>query len=460
LPAAFWPARSKVRGARDKENYRRASSQTINQNTSKGEKVKRLSIMSLAAGLVATMSFAVVSPAHSAGIEMTYLTPAYLAGTVKATERIVADWNKANPSTTVKIVYGDVNNMQDKLSTAFAGNVAPDIFQHEAASILTFAKQGYLADLSSEMRTLKPSIPTGLLRVSSYKARLYGVPTMTQSYTIYANVDMFKKAGVAIPTGSGTLSWDQYADLAKKFTKDGQYGVAWGLKSPAATFMIMSMNFGGVYFRGLSSAGGAKISVGPAELQVPERVYNMIYKDKSVDPATIVNSGGASIASFLAGKYAMVFAASYVASDLDVAAKEKGFNWTALPLLKGTSTLQGANPQTLSVSAQSKYKKPAAAFIRFMMQAKNLSELALGEGLIPSTSESLKASLATKAGSAGWTAILDDGASFTLAPFTLLPNYQKWKDTVAQPIFQKWVQNKISESQMKAGLISGWNALR
>jgi len=407
-----------------------------------------------------TASLAVTIPARAAGIEMTYLTPAYLTGTVKATERIVSDWNKANPNATVKIVYGDVNNMQDKLTTAFAGGVAPDIFQHEAASILPFSKQGYLADLSKEMTSLKSSIPTGLWSVGSYKGRLYGVPTMTQTYTIYANVDMFKKAGVAIPTGTGTFTWDDYRALAKKFTTGGNYGVAWGLKSPAAMTMIMGMNYNATFFRGLTSSAGPQLSINKAELEVPSRIWDMIYTDKSVDPAALTMSGAGPVPGFLAGKYAMIFAASYVASDLDVAAKASGFNWTALPLLKGNTNLQGGNPQTLSVSAQSKYPKQAAAFIRFMMQDKNLSELSQGEALIPSTTGSLKDAMAAKKGNAGWQQILDDGASLTLAPFTLVPNYQKWKDTVLQPAMQQYLQGKISLGELKQRELDGWKAIR
>ena len=156
----------------------------------------------------------------------------------------------------------------------------------------------------------------------------------------------------------------------------------------------------------------------------------------------------------------MIFAASYVASDLDVAAKAAGFNWTALPLLKGTSNQQGANPQTLSVSAQSPYKKQAAAFIRFMMKDENLAELALGEGLIPSTSGSLKAAQTIKKGNAGWQQILDDGSALALAPFTLVANYQKWKNTVLQPALQQYIQGKISIQELKKRELDGWKAIR
>jgi ABC-type glycerol-3-phosphate transport system substrate-binding protein len=421
--------------------------------------VKKSKLFAVVAAIAMTASLAVTIPARAAGIEMTYLTPAYLKGTVASTERIVADWNKANPNATVKIVYGDVNNMQDKLTTAFAGNVAPDIFQHEAASILEFSKRGYLADLSREMAPLKKTIPAGLWSVGSYKNRLYGAPTMTQTYTVFANVDAFKKAGVKIPTGTNTFTWDDYRELAKKFTTDGKYGVAWGLKSPAAMTMIMGMNYNALFFRGITTV--PQISVNANELEVPTRIHQMIYTDKSIDPAALTMSGAGPVPGFLAGKYAMIFAASYVAADLDVAAKAAGFNWTALPLLKGTtSNKQGANPQTLSVSAQSKYPKQAAAFIRYMLKDANLAELALGEGLIPSTTGSLKSAMATKKDSAGWTQILDDGEALVLAPFTLVPNYQKWKDTVLQPAMQQYLQGKISLSELKKRQVEGYKAIR
>jgi len=422
--------------------------------------VKKSKLFAVVAAIAVTASLAVTIPARAAGIEMTYLTPAYLKGTVASTERIVADWNKANPTATVKIVYGDVNNMQDKLTTAFAGGVAPDIFQHEAASILTFSKQGYLADLTNEMTPLKISIPAGLWSVGSYKNRLYGAPTMTQTYTIFANVDAFKKAGIKIPTGTNTFTWDDYRELAKKFTTADKYGVAWGLKSPAAMTMIMGMNYNASFFRGLTTSAGPTLSVNAAELEVPTRVWNMIYTDKTIDPAALTMSGAGPVPGFLAGKYAMIFAASYVAADLDVAAKAAGFNWTALPLLKGTSNKQGANPQTLSVSAQSKYPKQAAAFIRFMLKDENLAELALGEGLIPSTKGSLKSAMVTKKDSAGWTQILDDGEALALAPFTLVPNYQKWKDTVLQPAMQQYLQGKISLAELKKREVEGFKAIR
>jgi len=418
-------------------------------------RIAGFSALALAVSLGVTLT-----PAHASSIQMTFLTPSYLPADVANIERIVGNWNKSNPTSTVKIVYGDPNNMNDKLTTAFAGNVAPDIFQLEAASLLSFTKQGYVADITKEMKSLKSDIPAGLWQAASYRGKLYGVPTMTQTYTIFANVDLFKKAGITIPVGTGTLTWDDLRALAKKLTTPSQYAVGWGLKSPAATFMIMATNFGGVYFRGLTSSSGPKIHVTSKELAVPDRVHQMIFDDKTIDPASTLISGGANKAPFLAGKYPMIVAGSYVASDLDTAAQASGFHWTALPLLKGTvGNAQGANPNTYSISAQSKYQKPAAAFIRYMMQPQNLADLSLGQALIPATQSAAKVALAMKKDSAGWSQILNDSSALTLAPFTLVANYQRWKDTVAQPTFQKWVQGKISRPAMIRALTDGWNSL-
>ena len=419
---------------------------------------KRISILSVFALLIPILGAAITVPAKAAGIEITYWSFHYLAGTQKATEKIVADWNAANPNVKVKIVYVDPNNYLDKLTTSFAGGTAPDVFTSEAASILSYSKSGYLADLTREMAPLKSTIPSGLWKVSSYGGRLYGVPMMTQTYNVFANVDMFKKAGVTVPTTK--MTWDDLRDLAKKMTTPTQYGMGWGLKSPAATFMIMGQNFGGDFFRGITT-GSPKLSIGKAELEVPTRVWQMIYEDKSIDPASILISGGSNLSAFISLKYPMIVGGSYIASDLDTAAKEKGLNWTALPLPTGTvSSMQGGNPQTLSVSAQSKYPKQAAAFIRFMMGDQNLTSLALGEALIPATAGAAKAAQIIKKDSPGWTQILNDAGNLTVAPFVLVPQYQKWKDTVAQPTWQQWVQGKITKDEMVKRLLDGWANLR
>jgi len=412
-----------------------------------------------AASVLALVTGAIAPMQANAANEITFVSPAYIPGTVAAFKDAIAAWNKSNPNTPVKLIPGDWGNLGDQLTTQFAAKTAPDVIMFDSISIRDFAKRGYLADLTSLMRPLQKSIPDGEWKASSYNGRLVGVPFLDQTYVVFANVDMFKKAGVAIPTNQNGVTWDEFAALAKKMTTPTSYGLTYGLLKPASSFMIMSSNFGAKWFRGYTS-GRASLRVTQNELEVPLRVYDMVYKDKSIDPSSLTISAGASVAPFIAGKTAMLLMGSYAAADLDIAAKEKGFNWTVLPLLKGTSQGQGANPQTFSINALSTKKKDAARFIQFMMQDKYLSKIALGDGLVPLTSEALKSGIEAKKDSPGWSQIFADGGNFTLAPFAFVPEFAQWKSTVLQPTLQQFIQNKITKEEMVKRLEDCWKNLR
>ena len=69
---------------------------------------------------------------------------------------------------------------------------------------------------------------------------------------------------------------------------------------------------------------------------------------------------------FFGGTYAMFVGGNYIAQQITETGPE-GFNWTVLPLLEGSAgTNQAANPQTLSVSAQSEHVEQAADFIELL----------------------------------------------------------------------------------------------
>ena len=410
---------------------------------------------------VLSLIFSVIAPMQSARAadEITFVTPAWQPDVIKAMQDAVSAWNKANPKTPVKLIPGDWDNLGDQLTTQFAAKTAPDVIHYESVGIREYAKRGYIADITSLMRPLQNSIPAGEWAAASYRGKLVGVPFLDQTYVVFANVDLFKKAGVAIPTAKEGVSWDDFAALSKRMTNSSHYGLSYGLLRPASSFMVMSTNFGAKFFRGYTS-GKASLRVGAAELEIPSRVYDMVYKDKSIDPGSLTVSAGGSVAPFLAGKTAMLLMGSYAAIDLDVAAKEKGFNWTVLPLLRGTSQMQAANPQTFSISQQSTKKKDAARFIQFLMKDENVTKFALGDGLVPLTTSAKKAAQVAKKSSPGWTQIFADGENFTVAPFAYVPEFDQWKGTVLQPALQNFMQNKISKAELVKRLEDGWKSLR
>ncbi|MFF1876187.1 extracellular solute-binding protein, partial [Kitasatospora herbaricolor] len=341
----------------------------------------------------------------------------------------------ANPNSQVKLQQGSWDNVHDQLVTQFQGGTAPDIIHDESADIMGFAGQGYLADLSKYLSDdVKKQVSKDVWSsVTTGDGKIVAAPTLLQSYVVFANTDALKKAGATAPTGS-TMSWDDFQSLSKKLTSGGNFGTGWGMKQPTATVMNLALGFDGTFFT--NKDGKSTIHVGDDELQVPNRIHDMAYTDKSLDPVSLTQSGTDVLPGFFGGKYGMYVGGNYVAQQITESAPS-GFNWTVLPPLAGSDgAAQAANPQTMSVSAQSKHVEQAAKFIDYFMGAENQAKLAEGDWLIPASAAARTQVAKDTAGKNGWDTILKSGDELKAAPFQAATNYPQWKDQYATPALQ------------------------
>lgn len=376
---------------------------------------------------------------------------------IEATEKIVGEWNDAHPDVQVEIVPTGWDGVYDKLITQFNGGAAPDIIHYEAASIVPFARDGYLADLSEYMSDeRKADIPEGVLDSVTVDDQVVAYPTELQSYMVFANKKLLDDAGVEIPTGD-TMTWDQLREIAQATTKGKTYGLGWGLSSPTAAFMTLAPGFGGQYFTGTGQ--DAQITVGDGEMALPELVDQMAYQDKSILPVTLTQSGSEAIASFYAGQTAMTVQGSYQAANIAKDAP-KDLDWVVLPPLAGPEGAgQAANPQTLSVNIDSEHVEESAEFIEFFTEADNLAALNEADALIPATT-SAQELMADKLGDEnGWSTILSSGQHFVSAPYLFADAYAQWKDTVATPAYQRFLAQETDAAGLQSQLTDGWDEI-
>jgi ABC-type glycerol-3-phosphate transport system substrate-binding protein len=400
--------------------------------------------------------FAIATPAGASGdaVNLTFSSYAFQEPTVAATEAIVAAWNEANPDVQVELVLTSAETVHDELTTQFAGGTAPDIIHDESADILGFAEQGYLADLTPFLsEDVMSSVSEGIWSaVTASDGTIIAAPTLLQSYVVFANTDAIEAAGLEVPAGD-TLPWDDFEALAQGLTSDDAYGLGWGLRSPTATIMNLALGFGGDFFTG--TGADATIEVAEAELAVPTRIHDLAYTDGAIDPVSLTLSGGDALQGFIAGDYALYVAGDYVAQQLVEAAPS--FAWTVLPPLAGdVGAAQAANPQTLSVAADSEHPEEAAAFINFVMAADNLAALAQGDWLIPASADARAAVLEATGGENGWDQILASGDHLVAAPFQFATSYPQWKDQIATPAFQEYLADSISAEDLAGQLTDGW----
>lgn len=411
-------------------------------------------VAALTAMSMAACSSGTAGTASKGAVNLKFQSLSDQPAAIAATKAIVDSWNASHPDTKVQIVQAGWDGVYDKLVAQFAGSAAPDVIHYEAASIIPFARDGYIADLTKYIPPeMKSDVSQGVWDSVTVDKKIIALPTQLQTYVVFANKKMLTAAGVQVPTGD-SMSWDTFAQIAKTTTKSGQHGVAWGLKNPTATFMSLGLGFDGGYFEGTGKT--AKIAIGDGEMAVPKKIHAMAYQDKSIDPLSLTQSGSQALATFYAGKAAMTVQGSYQAANIKKDAPA-GFDWVELPPLAGTTgSAQSANPQTLSVNADSKNIEKAAQFSSYFANAENQVKLNLADALIPPSKKAQAQILTQTGGKDGWTETLASAKELTSAPFLSVDAYTQWKDTIATPAYQKYLANKIDDAELSKELTAGW----
>lgn len=410
----------------------------------------------LCAALAAAVAQA--APKRQSVVNLTFATYVWQPTTVAATKQIVDSWNKSHPGIQVQILPVDVNSVHDKLLTNFVGNTAADVIHDEAADIAGFTQQGYLANLTPLIpKTLKAEIPKSVWDTVNFGGKITGVPIMIQTYNIFANMDILKAAGVKAPTIAKPWTWTQFRAVAKKLSTGGNYGVCWGLKSPTATIQTLALNYGGQFM--YLENGKWQFKWGAAEQQIPKTMHDMIYVDKSVDPAAVGLSGSAVLPAFFGGKCAMTVQGNYQAQGM-IQQSPKGFNWAMFPPLKGKTQDQAANPQTYSISQQSQHKAEAMQFIAYALNAQNMAKLAAGDWLIPAAPAAAKIVVKSTKHYGSWKNAVSAVPYFKKANWVSLQAYPQWKAQIATPTFVQYLSDKITLDELGSKLSSGWSSLR
>lgn len=392
-------------------------------------------------------------------VKLNFLSLAWQKESVAANKQLVDEWNKANPTIQVTYVQGSWDNVNDQLVTSFEGGDPPDVIHDDSPALSGFASKGYLLDLKDKVPAdLKSDIPQPAWDTVTFddgkgNQGVYGVPFLQESQVIIANKKLLDAAGVRIPTSDTPWTWDEFAEISKKLTKSGAYGVAWPMKSPVNKTLNLALNFGGTFFQ--TADGKTTVKVGPEEKQVLQRIHDQLYKDKSADTSALGMGTADPLPGFFAGKYAMLPVGVYLRQQV-VEQAPKGFDWVTLPPLKGTTSEQGAVSQTLSVAADSKHPDEALKFISFFLNGANQAKLAKGDWLLPtSTKAATDPAMTTKEN--GWDVATASGKNLVVAPFLKVNGFDEWKSKVATPVLQQYYGNKISIDEAAAKLVADGN---
>jgi ABC-type glycerol-3-phosphate transport system substrate-binding protein len=284
--------------------------------------------------------------------------------------------------------------------------------------------------------------------VTRPNGEICGIPFLIESLVVLYNKTLFEKEGIIPPTIAHPWTWDDLQSAAQKLTKDtnsdgvtDQYGAGFGLRSSANIIMNTSISFGGSFFK--KNGNHYIVKVNAEEKKLLQTIVDMLYKSKTVSPASTGESGAEMIPGFFSGKYAMLVGIGSWGRQQIVENCPKNFSWGVMPPIKAQSQKYGASTQTLSVPKKSKRPKEAMQFIDFMLSSKNMARLALNDWMIPARKSCLSMP-EFRDSVGGWDITCSSVATLSVGPWLGAPGYVEWKSRVANPILQELFAGRLS----------------
>lgn len=285
-------------------------------------------------------------------------------------ETVLPAFEANYPATGVEVEYIGWDVYTTKLTAAFAGGVAPDVFQCGAHFKGSMAEQGFarpIDKLTGKWPTKRDFFP-GTWEAVAWKGKDYGVPYNTTPRSFFYRTDLFLESGLDPRTPPAT--WEQLRSAFPKLTRaDGQGNVsrlAAFIPSVDFHFWVQLLGQAGTSF--VSEDGNQPRFNSPEGLEASNYYLDLYLLSRSFGTV-------ASGASFITGGYAM----QYGSAAWFLPQARRG-NPSIIPYVEVAPPLRHRQQvgiiytDWLAISTQSKHPEEAFELIKWLVQPDYLTE--------------------------------------------------------------------------------------
>lgn len=325
----------------------------------------------------------------------------------KALDKVISDFEAANPDITIKMTARAVDAHKDSLRTAIGTSAAPDIYGYWAGPGLggELVKANASADLTDYYKQYKWEdrfTEAALGPVTQYGG-FHGVPWKLNGEAMYYNKALFEKAGIT----ETPKTLDELNAAAEKLKNAGITPIQFG-----GTVNWHVMRLLDTFLEGYCGSETFDKLVTKQANWGQEECVTKSFQNLSKWSKDYFNNGFIGINNdessslFFTGKAAMALEGDWFnASIADQAANKDDFGIFSLPT--GTGRMYGFE-QAQYITKDSKNKDAAAKFLNFMMSTEVQQEH-LGTFATQSVNKEVKAATGTRSELAkGWDTIFKD----------------------------------------------------
>ena len=309
-------------------------------------------------------SIFIFSSISAYAVEIEYWQYTYKAR-VEAIDKLIANFEKANPDITVKHTSFPYADYRKKVSIAISSGDGPDLVQLYYGWLNDYRDGGLIQPLPKDTFPHDEIESNFFKMVSSMKVDgdYWGLPTAVRSLALFYNNDLFSEAGLSGPPE--TL--DQMVEYAKKLTKTDsagnyiQVGFAVDTDGQDHHFWreVLIRHFGGQPY----SNDGQKVTYNTDAGAEALKYLTDFEKTHKTGSNGFMNRGQDA---FAAGKAGMVLDGSFRISKFN---KTDGLNFSIseLPGHNGTRyNFSSFWANALSTKAKGEKKEAAAKFLKYL----------------------------------------------------------------------------------------------
>jgi len=219
-------------------------------------------------------------------------------------ERMVKEFEAANPNITIELQYVNSDNALQKATVALQGNEQPDISYQYGTNMPQLATAPKLVDLTDRVNAADYNwndFYEGERAVATVDGKVLGVPALVDNLAVVYNKDLFAAAGVPEPTNDWT--WDDARAAAKAVTDPANK--VFGLVFPADASETMVWQ----YIAMLWAAGGDILNPDNTEA-----IFNQAPGVQALQTLVDINDDGSLYLDFQpdSGKYGQLFNAGKI----------------------------------------------------------------------------------------------------------------------------------------------------
>lgn len=299
-------------------------------------------------------------------------------------ESACASYEESHPGIHIveSVVPADGSITTTMATLASSGDL-PDISYMAEADVIQYANAGLLYSLDDAIANGTIGKKLDSVTIRGGDGKIYGIGLSNQLMLLYYNKDIFDKAGIPYPSTSVSEAWewDEFVDIAKKLTVDGngrtpadaafdasqvkQYGVAFNSMYQFNYMWGAYANGGGI----ISADGTEFLWDKPESMEGIQKIADLFNQDRVAPAATssLVSSIGSADKAMISGDVAMYINGSWDLSNVINAQKEAGVNYgvAVLPKMKEAVTMNCGGPAVMFNTT--KHPEEALEFYAYMM---------------------------------------------------------------------------------------------